>query len=206
MKTRSRYPRGFALLSASGAVAVGLLMLPPIAAPATWSLEKNVEIIVPTGPGGGNDRAGRTVQRLLKDLRLVNVTTSLVNKPGAGGVLGWTYLNQHPGDAHYLSTSTPALLTTHITGRSEATYTDITPIAQLYTESSVFLVKTGSSIWDGAFAALARSEEWKNYLKENGLEDAYMNSEASARFLDAQYKAYKEALTNLGLAKAGASK
>lgn len=131
------------------AVIIGLLAVAPLSVSADWKPEKNVEIIVPTAPGGGNDRAGRTVQRLLKDLKLLDVTTSIVNKPGAGGVLGWTYLRQQSGDAHYVSTSTPGLLTTHITGRSEATYTDITPLAQLYSESNVFLVKADSTIRNG---------------------------------------------------------
>ena len=336
MEKRIQYGRPFGRWWMSGAVTLGLLTLVPLAGASSWIPAKNVEIIVATGPGGGNDRAGRTVQNLLRELKLVNVTTTLVNKPGAGGVLGSTYLNQHAGDAHYVSTSTPALLTTHITGRSDVTYTDVTPIAQLYSESSVFLVKTGSSIqnakdlierikrdssgltvtigtstannnhialgaltqavggdtrklktvvfkssseattavlgghvdlaivaasshrkqveagnmkvlavaspqrlpgtyanvptwkelgvnvvsaywigiigprglsqsqtefWDRTFGTLARSEEWKNYLNENGLEDAYMDSQASRRFLDSQYKSYKEALTSLGLAK-----
>ena len=341
METRIRYGRALVRCWVSSVVACGLLTFAAVAAAGSWNPDKNVEIIVPTGPGGGNDRAGRKVQQILKDLKLVNVTMSVVNKPGAGGVLGWTYLNQHVGDAHYISTSTPALLTTHITGRSEMTYGDVTPIAQLYSESSVFLVKTGSPIqnakdlierikrdssaltvtigtsaannnhialgaltqavggdprklktvifkssseattavlgghvdlaivaasshrrhveagkmkvlavaapqrltgvyanaptwnelgvnvvsaywigiigprglsraqtefWDRAFGTLARSEEWKNYLNDNGLEDAYLDSQASARFLDTQYKSYKEALMSLGLAKASAPK
>ena len=112
---------------------------------AQWSPEKNVEIIIGSAPGGGNDRTGRITQKLLKDLALVPTTISVVNKPGAGGFLGWTYLNQ-AGDGHSISQSTPNLLTSHIVGRSEFTYNGVTPIAQLYSESSVFVVKADHAI------------------------------------------------------------
>ena len=68
------------------------------------------------------------------------------------------------------------------------------------------LSRVQTEFWDRALGAVARSEEWKNYLKENGLEDDYKNSQMSAKFLDAQYKEYKDALTSLGLAKAAVPK
>lgn len=113
---------------------------------ANWTPEKNVEIIIGSAPGGGNDRAGRVMQNLLKELELVRTTISVVNRPGAGGFLAWTNLNQTGNDGHSISQSTPNLLTTHIVGRSEFTYSGITPIAQLYSESSVFVVKADHAI------------------------------------------------------------
>lgn len=119
----------------------------PAPALAQWSPQHNVEIIIGSAPGGGNDRAGRVLQKLLKDLGLVNQVITVVNKPGAGGFLAWTQLNQS-GDGHTISLSTPNLLTSHIVGRSKFNYTGITPIAQLYSESSVFVVKADHPIQD----------------------------------------------------------
>ena len=319
-----------------GIAALMLFALVPHPVRANWKPEKNIELVVGSGPGGGNDRAGRTVQKLLKDLKLVDVTMSVVNKPGGSGFIGWTYINQQAADAHYLATSTPNLLTAHITGTSQFTYSELTPIAQLYSESSVFVVKADSKIqsgkelierikqdpgsftttigtsagnhnhialgalaqavggdarklkvvvfkssaeatvavmgghvdvavvaassrkkhveagtmkalavasvqrlpgayagaptwrelgvdvvsafwlgivgprglnqaqkdfWERAFSALAQSEEWKKYLKLNDLEDAFMDTQASTRFLEAQYMIYKEVLTQVGLAR-----
>lgn len=82
------------------------------------------------------------MQKLLKDLALVPTPITVLNKPGAGGFLAWTQLNQE-GDGQTISQSTPNLLTSHIVGRSQFTYSGITPIAQLYSESSVFVVKAG---------------------------------------------------------------
>src|SRR5690242_2823459 len=73
-------------------------------APA-WKPARNVEIVVGVGPGGGIDRTARFIQKLVQDQRLVEVTTTVVNKPGGGGIIAQTHLNQRPGDAHYLEIS-----------------------------------------------------------------------------------------------------
>jgi len=134
------------IFARSVAAALGLLMLTALPAFAAWTPEKHIEIIIGSGAGGGNDRAGRTVDKLLHDLKLVDVTSSVLNKPGGGGFIGWAYLNQQAGDGNYISTSTPNLLTTHIVGRSQFTYSGVTPIAQLYSESGVFVVSADSKI------------------------------------------------------------
>jgi putative tricarboxylic transport membrane protein len=56
------------------------------------------------------------------------------NRPGGGGTVAWTALNQHRGDAHWLSTMNVALLTNHILGVSPITYRDFTPLAMLLRE------------------------------------------------------------------------
>lgn len=114
----------------------------------SWQPERNVEIVVPSGPGGGTDKTGRTVQSLLQNLKLVDKSI-VVNKPGAGGRLGMLYLNQHPGDGHFVSVSTVPLLTNHITGASNITYTDVTPLAQLFSEYILFAVRADSPIRSG---------------------------------------------------------
>jgi putative tricarboxylic transport membrane protein len=89
------------------------------------------------------------VQRILQENRLLDVTTSVVNKPGAGGAIAWTGLNQHAGDGHHLAISTANLLTNHITGRSPLNYTDLTPIAQMFSESVGVAVRSDSPIRSG---------------------------------------------------------
>lgn len=333
MKTRTSMR---SCASATGLLSLAFFVAPWSAAVAQWTPERNVEIIVGSAPGGGNDRTGRALQKLLKELALVPTTVSVINKPGAGGFLAWTALDQ-ASDGHTISQSTPNLLTSHIVGRSKFTYTGITPVAQLYSESSVFVVKADHPIqtakdlierikrdptslsstvgtaagnhnhialgalaqavgadarqlkvvvfrgsaeattavmgghvdlaivaassrakqikagtmkalavaspqrlpgvyanvptwkelgielsaafwvgvigprglrpeqkafWSKSIATVAQSAEWKNYLKQYGLEDSYMDSEASAAFLAAQYRSYEKVLTQLGLAKA----
>ena len=69
---------------------------------AQWKLDKPIEIIVGTGVGGGQDKSARTVQKILQERRLVDVPVTVVNKPGGGGAVGWTYLNQHAGEGNII--------------------------------------------------------------------------------------------------------
>lgn len=114
----------------------------------SWRPEKNVEIIVGTGPGGALDRAARTVQKLFHDRQLVPLST-VVNKPGGGHAVALAYLNQHPGDGHYLQVTSEPLLTNRITGKSAISYTDYTAIAQLFNEYMAFTVYADSPLKSG---------------------------------------------------------
>lgn len=130
-------------------VAFTLLGLATAAASQEWSPQKNVEIVVANSPGGGNDRTARQVEGFLTKYRLVNATLTVVNKPGGGGTIAYTYVNQHPGDAHYLLVATPALLLSHIAGSSKLSHVDFTPIASLFNDHYVFAVSAASPIKSG---------------------------------------------------------
>ncbi len=116
---------------------------------ADWKPERNVEIVVGTSPGGGQDKTARLVQRILTERRLADAPVSVVNKPGGGGNLGWIYLNQHPADGHFLEIGTTTLLTSHLLGRSTISYSDVTPVAMLLSESVAFSVREDSPIRSG---------------------------------------------------------
>ena len=106
----------------------------------TWSPQKNVEIVVGSAPGGSNDKTGRTVEKILREKRLVPTSITVNNKPGGGGNISLTYVGQKVGDAHYLAVATPSLLTNHIVGQSALNYTDFTPVASLFNDYIVFAV------------------------------------------------------------------
>ena len=117
---------------------------------ADWKPDKRIEIVVPNAPGGGNDRIARLVQRIAQDNRLVDPVMMVVNKPGAGVVLGLNYINQHAGDGHYIGIISSTFLGDYISGRSPLGSADITPIAQLFTEYVAFAVKSDAPIKSGA--------------------------------------------------------
>ena len=55
--------------------------------------------------------------------------------------------------------------------------------------------------WDGVFAKLAVSPDWKKELADNQWQSSYMNSADSLEVLDAQAQSYRKILTELKLAK-----
>lgn len=131
------------------AAALTLVIPAAVAQTAPWTPSRNVEIIVGVGPGGGIDRTARFLQKLLQDQRLIEVSATVVNRPGGGGAIAQAYLNQHAGDAHYLEITATSLLTNHITGKSQHGHKDFTPIAMLSDEYIGFLVREDSPLRTG---------------------------------------------------------
>ena len=52
-----------------------------------WTPSKPLEIVVPSAPGGSNDKTARTVERILHEKRLVPSAVTVVNKPGGGNMM-----------------------------------------------------------------------------------------------------------------------
>jgi putative tricarboxylic transport membrane protein len=121
----------------------------PLAAQSAWKPDKPVEIVVNTAPGSGPDKTGRLMQKIFQDLKQPELPTVVVNKPGGGGAIAYAYLNQNPGNGHYLAVASKTLLTTHVMGRSPTTYTDVTPIAHLIGEYIGIAVRADSPIRSG---------------------------------------------------------
>ena len=115
-----------------------------------WTPTKNVEIVVGSAPGGSNDRTGRSIEKLLNDLKAVPTSLTVVNKPGGGGNIMFSYVNSHAGDAHYLMVGTTAMVTNHIVGSSKISYQDFTPIASLFNDYVVFAVNANSPTKTGS--------------------------------------------------------
>ena len=123
-----------------------------VAAPAAaqgWKPEQNVEISVSTAPGGGADRTARFIQKLMQERKLIPYAVLVANKPGGGGTIGMRYLNTHPGNAHFLQMYSPNVLAGYIVGQVSVNYTDVTPIATLYSEHMLVAVRTESPIKNG---------------------------------------------------------
>lgn len=118
----------------------------PARAQGTWRPGKAVELIVPTAPGGANDQVARAMQTSLREHKLVTTPVEVMNRPGGNQSVAVAYLNQHPGDAHYLLIANPTLMGSHIAGISTVNYTDLTPIALLMSEHTVLSVPADSPI------------------------------------------------------------
>ena len=100
---------------------IALLLNAGMALAADWKPERPLEIVAMSGPGGANDVIARTLQRIIQQRKLVDAPLTVVSKVGAGGVIAWSYLNQHAGDGAYISVSPINLLVEHILGASPIT-------------------------------------------------------------------------------------
>ena len=133
----------FALSIAAGCAALVIGTTP--AAAQQWKPSRTVELVVGSSPGGSPDVMARLVQRIFQAGGLVPNST-VVNKPGAANTIGWAYLNQHAGDAHYIATYSPALIGNRIMGTTQLNYQDFTPLNILAREFVVLSVRAESPI------------------------------------------------------------
>jgi putative tricarboxylic transport membrane protein len=111
---------------------------------AAWRPQREIELVAGTPAGGGQDRPARVLIGLLKDE--VGVPIKLTNIPGRGGGNAWDYLAQHAGDPHIVAINSPTIITNRLLGESTLDFAALTPLANLYTEYLVFVVRPNSSL------------------------------------------------------------
>ena len=141
------------------AAGVALSTAAPAQTPIAWKPSRNVELVAASSAGGGSDHLARLVQKILHEQKIVDAPITVINKPASGGVVAWGGLNQNPMDGHHLAISTANLLTNHITGRSTLHYTDVTSVAQLFSESVGIAVRADSPLRNGReLAALLKAD------------------------------------------------
>lgn len=128
-------------------IAFALVAATAHAQPA-WKPEKAVELIALNAPGGGGDRILRIMSSIMQERRQLDVPANVVNKPGGGGAVAYAYLNQHPGDGHYVVLASKSILTNHVAGRGPS-YTEFTPVAFLFGEYISVTVKPDSPLRTG---------------------------------------------------------
>jgi putative tricarboxylic transport membrane protein len=109
-----------------------------------WKPERNVEILVASTAGTGPDRLARTIQRLWSEQKDTGFTTTVVTRPGGGGTILWSYMNQRRGDPHHLMITSYNIVVNHIVGKSLLTYTDFTPVSLLVSEWIGYSVRADS--------------------------------------------------------------
>jgi len=134
-------------IAQAGVAAVLMFALPVFA--QGWVPQKHVEVTIPNAQGSSMDITARVIHRLWQDLKLVPVSSTLVNRQGGEQAIAYTYLRQRTGDPHFLAFANPALLSNHITGRMAFTYTDFTPIAYLMSDDYIFAVRADHPLKNG---------------------------------------------------------
>ena len=129
-------------------LATALAVAPALAWAQQWKPTQHVEFISGSAAGSASDRVLRTIDKMLHDKKLVEATTTVVNKPGAGGSIAWNYLNQQPADGHHLSLIIGNIISNEITGRSQLSYKDVTCVAQILSEYTAVGTRADSPIKD----------------------------------------------------------
>jgi putative tricarboxylic transport membrane protein len=103
-----------------------------------------INMVAPSGAGGGWDLTIRTVAKVLKDTDIVDANMPVVNRPGGGGAVNLAYMQTQKGKGDLISVYSPPILLTHLTGSSQYSYNDTTPIARLITDYAAFVVSENS--------------------------------------------------------------
>jgi len=128
-----------------------------------WKPERNVELTIPTSPGGSNDIAGRLVHKLWTELKLLPVQSTVVNRSGGEHIVAYTYISQRTGDPYSIGLMSTPMLVNPIQGRTQLTHNDVQPIAYLITEPMVAVVRADSPLKTGKDLVEALSKNPASY-------------------------------------------
>ncbi len=114
-----------------------------------WKPQRDLEIIASTPPGGGTDRAARSLLKAIEATHLLEVPAKVVNIPGDGGRKAWMHIASRSGDPHVLGINTPNNVTDVLTGLVQEEQIQSKPVAILYNEYIGFVCRSDSAIETG---------------------------------------------------------
>lgn len=112
----------------------------------SWTPSRPVAFVVGSAAGGGIDLTARVLQRLLEQGQIVKSPVVVINKPGAGNSVAWQYLNERGGDGHAIAVGTANLATNPVMGKTLLGYRDVTPLALLFDDYFILMVRSDSSL------------------------------------------------------------
>ncbi len=108
--------------------------------------EKPIEVIVAFNPGGGTDTMARVMTKYAE--KYIGGSFAIINKPGAGGEIGFTAISQQSPDGYHIGCINPPAFLTYPIQREGVKYRleDFTPIANVVMDPSAIIVKADSPI------------------------------------------------------------
>ena len=112
----------------------------------TWKPTRPVAMVVGAAPGGSIDLTARLLQRTWDQQKLVPTPVVVVNKPGAGQGLAWSYMIEKGSDGHALAMGGPSLVSNPVLGLHAIGYRDVTTVAMLFDDYMAFVVKADSPL------------------------------------------------------------
>ncbi|MCA1060711.1 tripartite tricarboxylate transporter substrate binding protein [Rossellomorea aquimaris] len=109
-----------------------------------WAPSKPIEVVAPAGAGGGWDTTARTVSKVMEEQKIIDQRMAVVNKPGGGGSVGWSYIDSKKGDNHTMFVTSPPIFFVPLNGQSTLSHKDFTPIAGVIADYGAFVVDADS--------------------------------------------------------------
>lgn len=106
--------------------------------------DRPINFIAPGGPGGGWDTTIRIVAQVLKETGLVTQPIVVTNMPGGGGGVGLAHMQTKKGDPYTIIVFSPPLLLINLTGQTQYSFRDLTPLAMLIHDYGAFAVSKKS--------------------------------------------------------------
>ncbi len=112
-----------------------------------WKPEKSIEIVAPSGAGGGWDTTARMAAKVFEEEKIIDQDIGVVNKPGGGGAVGWAYIHAKKGNPHHLFVNSPPMILVPLNGQSEYDYEDFTPLVNMIADYGAIAVAADAK-WD----------------------------------------------------------
>jgi tripartite-type tricarboxylate transporter receptor subunit TctC len=137
---RNTFLRGLAVLSATASLSLGYVATAVAQGNSSSNFPNHaIELLVPYQPGGGTDGLARAFSEASR--KHTSQSIVIVNRPGAGGAIGWTEVINARPDGYKLAVLTVELLTLPHLGLAKFNYDDFQPIAQLNADPAAITVK-----------------------------------------------------------------
>lgn len=109
-----------------------------------FTLDSDVEFVVPYSAGGGSDTNARTIAKIMKDEDIIEKSILVVNKPGGSGAVGGAYTYSKKGDSSTISTFVSGQISSALMSDAEVQLEDYTPLGTLALDSFLLLVDNDS--------------------------------------------------------------
>lgn len=105
---------------------------------------RHIELVSPTGAGGGSDLVARTVAEIVAKEKLLPQQIIVQNRPGGGGAVGQTYVAGKRGDPYVFIQSAAGLITVPLRTGLDVGIDKFTPLGAIGLDLNSISVAEGS--------------------------------------------------------------
>lgn len=122
-----------------------------LAAPSLHAQERYptrpIQMIVAFAAGGGTDVAARSIARFMEKHLGGGASIGVVNRPGAGGEIGWTAVAQAAADGYTIGfINAPAIAAMTVEKQTRFTMDSFAPIGNLVYDAAILAVQRDSEL------------------------------------------------------------